>query len=95
MKLLYKPFAIIAGIIGAKLGQSVFKTLWSAIDKTDPPRPTTPDASLPKVVGAQALQAATMAAVAAAVDRASIRSFHHLTGIWPGKRPKPDPQAEE
>ena len=73
----------------------MFKTLWSAIDKTDPPGPTTPDASLPKVVGAQALEAATMAAVAAAVDRASIRSFHHLTGIWPGKRPKPDPQAEE
>jgi hypothetical protein len=98
MRFLYKPFAIIAGIIGAKLGQAVFRSLWSAIDKEDPPQPSTPEASLPKVVGAQALQAATMAGVAAAVDRASVRSFYHLTGIWPGKRPddpdqRPDAEA--
>jgi hypothetical protein len=38
------------------------------------------------VVGAAALEAATMAGVGAAVDRAGARAFHHLTGIWPGDK---------
>ena len=88
MRLLYKPFAILAGVIGSKLGQTVFRQLWSRIDDSEPPRPGTTDASFPKVVGAAALEAATMAGVAAAVDRASARWFHFLTGIWPGERPQ-------
>jgi predicted DNA-binding transcriptional regulator YafY len=86
MRLFYKPFAIIASLVGAKLGRNVFKKLWTRIDAADPPEPTTEEASFPKVVGAAALEAATMAAIAAAVDRASARSFHYLTGFWPGKR---------
>jgi hypothetical protein len=93
MKLLYKPFGIIAGLIAAKLGQSVFKSLWGRIDDAQPPTATTEGASLPKVVGAQALQAATMAGVAATVDRTFARVFHHLTGIWPGPKPKPAEQS--
>jgi hypothetical protein len=87
MKLLYKPFGIIAGVIGAKLGQSIFKTLWARIDGGEPPAPKTEDASLAKVVTAQALQAATLAGAGAAVDRLSMRWFHYLTGIWPGDKP--------
>ena len=86
MKILYKPFAIIASAIAARLGRSVFKTIWAKIDSAAPPEPTTQQASLPKVVGAAALEAATMAGVGAAVDRASARTFEHLTGFWPGKR---------
>jgi Protein of unknown function (DUF4235) len=90
MKILYKPFGIIAGVIGAKIAQSIFKTVWSRIDADDPPRPTTADASLSKVVGAAALEAATTAAIGAAVDRAGARTFYHLTGIWPGERREPE-----
>lgn len=86
MKILYKPFAIIASAIAARIGRSVFKTIWAKIDSAAPPEPTTEQASLPKVVGAAALEAATMAGVGAAVDRASARTFEHLTGFWPGKR---------
>jgi hypothetical protein len=85
MKVLYKPFAIIASLIGARLGRNAFKKMWARIDDTDPPEPTIEEASLGKVVGAAALEAATMAAIGAAVDRASARSFHYLTGFWPGK----------
>jgi hypothetical protein len=92
MKILYKPFAIIAGIVGARLGRSVFKRVWGRIDTGEPPAPTAADANLPKVVGAAALEAATIAGVAAAVDRAGARTFHYLTGIWPGKTTK---NAEE
>ncbi|MDQ6816785.1 MAG: DUF4235 domain-containing protein [Actinomycetota bacterium] len=94
MKLLYKPFGLIAGLIGARLGQKLFKSIWSRIDDAQPPEPTTGQANVAKVVGAQALEAATMAAVGAAVDRGSARVFHHLTGAWPGK-PKPEPAEEE
>ena len=91
MKILYKPFGIIASLIGAKIAKSVFKALWSRIDHEDPPSPTTAEASFPKVVGAAALEAATVAAISAAVDRAGARTFHHLTGIWPGEHREPEP----
>jgi hypothetical protein len=88
MKILYKPFAIIAGLIGARIAKSVFRALWSRVDDGEPPKPTTAGASFGKVVGAAALEAATMAGVGAAVDRAGARTFQHLTGIWPGDKPK-------
>jgi Protein of unknown function (DUF4235) len=87
MKILYKPFALIASVIGARIARSLFKSVWSRIDQNEePPKPTTEEASLPKVVGAAVLEAATMAAIGAAFDRASARTFHHLFGIWPGEQ---------
>jgi hypothetical protein len=86
MKILYKPFSIIAGLIGARIAKAIFQALWSRIDDAEPPKPTTEHASFPKVVGAAALEAATMAGVGAAVDRAGAATFHHLFGIWPGDR---------
>jgi hypothetical protein len=88
MKLLYKPFGIIAGLIGARIAAAIFKAIWARIDEQDPPKPTTEGATFPKVVGAAALEAATIASVGAAVDRAGARAFHHLTGIWPGDKPE-------
>lgn len=84
MKILYKPFGIIAGLISARIAAAIFKALWSKIDEQEPPKPTTAEATFPKVVGAAALEAATTASVGAAVDRVGARAFHHLTGIWPG-----------
>ncbi len=92
MKILYKPFGIIASLIGAKIASTIFRALWTRIDEEAPPRPTTADVSFPKVVGAAALEAATTAAIGAAVDRVSARTFHHLTGIWPGERRQPERQ---
>jgi hypothetical protein len=90
MKLLYKPFALIAAFIAARIGRTIFRGLWSRIDDQDPPPANAPHASLPKVVGAAALEAATMASVGAAADRASAKAFHHLTGVWPGEDPDTD-----
>jgi hypothetical protein len=90
MKILYKPFGIIAGLISARIAAAIFKALWSKIDERDPPKPTTAQASFPKVVGAAALEAATTAGVGAAVDRVGARTFHHLTGIWPGDSEEQD-----
>jgi len=85
MKILYKPFGIIASLVGAKIANKIFRTLWTRIDEDAPPSATTADVSFQKVVGAAALEAATTAAIGAAVDRVSARTFQHLTGIWPGE----------
>ena len=86
MKFLYKPFSLIAGVIAARIGKAIFKGLWARVDaRREPPAPTAPEASFPKVVGAAALEAATMAGIGAAADRAAAEAFHHLTGVWPGK----------
>jgi hypothetical protein len=89
MKLLYKPFSLIAGVIAARIGKALFRGIWSRFDRAEPPEPTAPEAAMPKVVGAAALEAATMAGVAAAADRLAAEAFHHLTGAWPGKPAKP------
>ncbi len=95
MKILYKPFALIAALIGARIGRSVFKSLWSKVDADEsPPEPTVEEASLGKVVAAAALEAATLAAVAAIADRASARTFQHLTGYWPGKKTQDEDEDE-
>jgi hypothetical protein len=93
MKILYKPFGIIASLVGAKIANNIFRAVWTRIDEKAPPRATTEEATFHKVVGAAALEAATTAAIGAAVDRASARTFHYLTGIWPGEH-RVTPQLE-
>ena len=83
MRILYKPFALIASFIGARIGRQLFRSLWSRIDDRKPPPATSVETGLPKVVAAAALEAATMAATGAAVDHASAKAFHYLTGIHP------------
>lgn len=86
--MLYKPFALIAGVIGAKIGHQLFRVLWSKLDRDDPPEPTRRDASTGKIVAAAALEAATLQGTKAVTTRATARSFHYLTGFWPGEEAK-------
>jgi Protein of unknown function (DUF4235) len=88
MKVLYKPFAVIAGIVGAKIGQALFRAAWSRLDPDDPPEPTRREASTGKVVAAAALEAAALQGAKAVTTRATARSFHYLTGFWPGEEAK-------
>lgn len=90
MRLLYKPFAIISGLLARVLGRQTFRAIWSRIDAEPPPEPLTGQGSTVKVVGAHALQAGVMAAAAALVERTAARAFHHVIGIWPKKPPDPD-----
>ncbi|MDP2712960.1 MAG: DUF4235 domain-containing protein [Solirubrobacteraceae bacterium] len=89
MKILYKPFGIIIGVIAGVLARQVFSQVWSRIDDRDPPTATTLESSWGKVLGAAAVQGATLAVTKAVVNRGGAKGFHWLTGIWPGeKRPK-------
>lgn len=85
IKLVYKPFAIIAGFISKRLSRTLFQTAWARIDQEPPPVPGTGEKSTAMVVGAQALQGAISSGTAAAVNRTMARFFHHLVGAWPEK----------
>jgi len=89
MKILYKPIGIVVGILAGILARQVFSQIWGHIDEREPPKPTTEETSWGKVLGAAAVQGATLAVTKAAVNRGGAKGFHHLTGIWPGeKRPE-------
>ena len=94
MRLLYKPFGIIAGLIAGRLGQKAFRSIWAKVDEAPPPRPGTGQGSVAKVVGSRALEAGVMAASAAAVDRVFATAFHYVIGIWPKKPPKPEDEQQ-
>ena len=89
MKILYKPFGIIVGILAGFLARQVFSQVWGHIDEREPPKPTTKETTWGKVLGAAFVQGATFAVTKAAVNRGGAKGFHWLTGIWPGeKRPE-------
>jgi len=85
VKLLYKPFGIVFGLLGGLAARQLFALLWSRIDRSAPPAPRDACACAGEVVAAAALQAATFAAAKAAADRAGAQTFRHLFGIWPGE----------
>jgi Protein of unknown function (DUF4235) len=91
MKLLYKPFGIIFGIVGGLLGKRLFDFVWTKIDDEEPPEATTEEAQWGKIVVAAALQGMIFKATRAVIDRQGARGWYYLTGSWPGeKRPDPD-----
>jgi hypothetical protein len=100
VKFLYKPFSLISGVIAGRIGKATFQSLWSRVDEYEPPEPTAPETTFPKVVGAAALKAVTLATVTASVERATAAAFHYITGVWPGDPPaipekKADKKAEK
>lgn len=91
-RLIYKPFGIVAGLVAGRIAAKLFETLWRAIDRHGDgvaPTPTHRDATPARAVTAAALEAATFAGTKAVVDRASLRTFEHLTGAWAGAKPRP------
>jgi hypothetical protein len=91
VKLLYKPFGLILGILAGLLGKRAFDFAWTKIDDEDPPKATTRDAPWAKILAAAALQGVIFKTVRVTVDRYGATGWHYLTGSWPGeKRPDPD-----
>ena len=90
MKLIYKPFGIIFGILAGLVSKKIFEFIWARFDDAEPPKATTKEASMPKVIGAAALQGVVFKGTRAAVDRYGARGFYRLTGSWPGDK-KQDP----
>ena len=90
MKLLYKPFGLIAGLISGLIASKIFDFIWARFDDQEPPEPKTEQAPIVKVLAAAAIQGLIFKTVRAAVDRQGAKGFKYLTGVWPGEK-KPDP----
>ncbi|HYF26653.1 MAG TPA: DUF4235 domain-containing protein [Baekduia sp.] len=95
MKLIYKPFGIVLGLLSGFVASKIFNVVWGIFDKEEPPKATTKQTTWPKVVGAAVVQGATFKATRAVVDRAGARGFEHLTGFWPGDKTTEKSQAAE
>ena len=89
MKLLYKPFGLMLGIIAGLIGKRVFESAWTKIDDQQPPEATTQETTWVKVLAAAALEGIIFKATRAAVDRYGAKGFYYLTGSWPGERRPP------
>ena len=86
MKLLYKPFGLILGIIGGLLGKQLFDYVWTKFDDQEPPEATTQQTTWPKVLGAAAVEGIAFKTTRAVVDRYGAKGFYYLTGFWPGEK---------
>jgi pectin methylesterase-like acyl-CoA thioesterase len=95
MKLIYKPFGIILGLLAGLLSKKLFDVIWGIFDNEEPPKPTTRDANTSKVLAAAAVQGVTFKVTRAAVDRAGARGWNHLFGVWPGDKKQEKSQAAE
>jgi hypothetical protein len=86
VRLLYKPFGLIAGILGGMLARAGFRRVWRAVaDEESAPSPKERDRAWREVVAGAAVQGAVFGGVKALVDRAGATGYEHLTGVWPGK----------
>ena len=66
-KLLYKPVAIVAGIVGGVLSGLIFKNLWKVVGRgSDPPAPLDSERGWGEVLLASVLQGAVCKTVGSA-----------------------------
>ncbi|NLU75141.1 DUF4235 domain-containing protein [Streptomyces sp. HNM0575] len=84
VKLLYKPFAIIFGLLGGMIASAIFSKVWKAVAHED----DTPDASdeerrWQEILPAVALKGAIAGVVKALIHRGGATSVRGLTGTWP------------
>ena len=85
VKLLYKPFSLLFGVLGGVVAGAVFKQVWKLVaGEDDAPDATDEDRRWREVLAAAALQGAIFAAVKAAVGRGGAVGVRRVTGTWPG-----------
>ena len=91
MKFLFIPIGVGGGLVAGLVGRKIFEQLWSLIDEQEPPDPKHREISVPKLVGALALEGAIFRAVRGLADHGSRWTFARVAGSWPGEeRPEPE-----
>jgi hypothetical protein len=88
MKIIYKPFAIVVGILAGVLSKKALARLWGAFTDEDPSDPDDRDASWSEVLVAAAIGGAVLKVVQALVRRGGALAFERATGFWPGNEPE-------
>jgi hypothetical protein len=91
MGLVYKPFAVVIGLIGGMIGRKLFDFVWAKIDDEEPPGALTRHVAWPRLLAAAALEGMIFRTVRYAVERKGAQGWYYLTGNWPGPdEPEPD-----
>lgn len=85
MRLLFKPFGLIVGLIASRLAAALFARVWDRIDGNDVPDPDVREDPGGRAVLAAGLQSAIFGATSAATSRYGMHVFEHVFGRWPGK----------
>ena len=86
-KILYRPWGLVASLLGGLIAGQVFQQLWKRLDPDspeDPPKPLQSEYRLPKILLAALVQGAIFAVVKALINRGGARAFERWTGEWPG-----------
>ena len=87
MKFIYKPIAIILGLIAGMLGQKAFEQAWGMFADEDPRDADDRDAGWAEVLISAAVGGAILKTVQALVRRGGAKGFERATGVWPGDEP--------
>lgn len=87
MRFIYKPFAIVVGLIAGLVSKKVFEHVWGAITDEDPRDADDRDASWAEVIASAAVAGAVVKVVQALVRRGGAKGFERATGYWPGDDP--------
>lgn len=86
-KILYRPWGLIASLLGGLIAGQVFQHLWKLLDpqsSDDPPKPLESEYRLPKILLAALIQGAVFSVTKALINRGGARAFERWTGEWPG-----------
>jgi hypothetical protein len=87
VKFIYKPFAIVIGLIAGIIGRKVFEQIWGVFAEDDPRDPDDRDAGWAEVLVSAAVGGAILKVVQALVRRGGAKGFERATGVWPGDEP--------
>jgi hypothetical protein len=92
LKLLYKPVAIVAGIVGGLLSGLIFKRVWKIVGRgSDAPAPMDSERGWGEILLAAGLHGAIYALVKTAVDRGAAEWTRKKTSRLTTARLKPPP----
>lgn len=84
VKALYKPFAILSGLLGGMIASALFSKVWKAVaHQDDAPDASDEDRAWKEIIPAVALKGAIAGVVKALIHRGGATGVRGLTGTWP------------
>jgi hypothetical protein len=86
IKAVFKPFALLLGVLAGALASKVFEQVWKRVDPANAaPDPTQKEAGWAKVLSSSAVRGVIYAVVTAAMRRGGAVAVEKATGTWPGE----------
>jgi hypothetical protein len=88
MKFIYKPFALVVGLLAGILSNKILDRIWSSFTDEDLYDPDDRDATWGEVLISAAVSGVVIKVVQALIRRGGAVGFERATGFWPGDEPK-------